>query len=225
MSERTPTLAEVIRNAIEGRLVDLHTALPAQVISFDKDKQSVDVQPQIQRKFKNGDIIDLPVIADVPLMFPRAGTAFISFPIREGDQVLLIFCERSIDRWVQDGGIVDPDDTRKHDLSDAIAIPGLYPFGDPVEVSEDDIIIANPRGNTLHGSKDADENVVLGKVIKKLLSDIITILGTHFHVGNLAVPTGPMDPASKALLDAKAISPINDEKMLSDHHFTSKDND
>jgi hypothetical protein len=128
----TPSLAKVISDAIEGRLADMHTAIPAQVVSYDAGTQRAKVQPTIKRKYANGDLVDLPVINDVPVLWPRAGQAIMHFPLTPADTVLLVFSERSIDRWKTFGGKVDPKDPRKFTLSDAVAIPGCYPKTNPV---------------------------------------------------------------------------------------------
>jgi hypothetical protein len=40
-----PTWAEVILQAIDSALLNLHTGLPAKVISYDPSKQSAEVAP------------------------------------------------------------------------------------------------------------------------------------------------------------------------------------
>jgi hypothetical protein len=120
-------LVTALKNAIDSRLLELHTALPAEVVSFDASLNTVNVQPSIKRKFSDGSLVNLPVIQNVPVCFPRGGDGILSFPIRAGDSVLLVFSERSLDVWWAKGGTVDPADARKHNLSDAIAIPGVYP--------------------------------------------------------------------------------------------------
>lgn len=132
----TPTLEQVIKNAIEGRLTDVHTALPGEILSYDSTKQVCSVQPCIMRKYVNGKIVKIPVINSVPVIHPRSGSAIIHLPLKAGDKVLLIFAERSIDIWKSAGGCVDPLDTRKHHFSDAIAIPGLYPISAPITVPD-----------------------------------------------------------------------------------------
>jgi len=141
------TLEEVIRIAIENRLSSLHIAMPGQVVSHDPQKNCVSVQPVLKRKYESNDeVVKLPVINNVPVVFPRAGNAYISLPISAGDVVQLLFSERSIDLWKAKGGVVDPDDPRKFHLSDAVAIPGGYPLCDPVDVSTTDIRIHNDIG-------------------------------------------------------------------------------
>jgi hypothetical protein len=120
-------LVTAIKNAIDSRLFDLHTAMPAEVVSFNASNNTVVAQPVLKRKFSDGSVKNLPQIQNVPVCFPRGGDGILTFPIRKGDYVLLVFSERSIDVWWDKGGIVNPDDARKHNLSDAIAIPGVYP--------------------------------------------------------------------------------------------------
>lgn len=134
MSNITPTLEQVIKNAIEGRLVEVHTSLPGVIISYDPATQTCSAQPSIQRKNVAGETFMIPVINNVPVVHPRSGKAIVHFPLKAGDKVLLVFAERSIDIWKSQGGAPHPQDTRKHQYSDAVAIPGLYPIGEPVTI-------------------------------------------------------------------------------------------
>ena len=53
-----------------------------------------------------------------------------------------------MDKWLSTGDDVEPADARSHNLADAIAYPGLYPFSDSAAVTNgDDIVIRN--GNTI----------------------------------------------------------------------------
>jgi len=141
-----PTLSDVIKFGIENRLVDLHTCMPGTIVSYDPAAQKATVKPDFQRKFRTGESVDLPQIVDVPVRIPRAGKAFIHFPLKEGDKVMLHFVERSIDTWKQEGGVVDPStESRKHALSDAYVEIGGYPFNDPVAGTAEDILITNDK--------------------------------------------------------------------------------
>lgn len=126
MSDEVSTLVEAIRSAIESRMVETHTAMPATVLSFDATKQTVSVQPSIKSKFTDGTVQALPVISNVPVHFPRAAKGGVRFPLAAGDQVMLVFAERSLDVWKSKGGTVDPLEGRKFNLSDAVAYPGLF---------------------------------------------------------------------------------------------------
>lgn len=134
-TSRSPTMAELLRIAVEYHTREMWTALPGRVDSFDGEKQMVDVEPLVEDLIAAEDgaeiVETIPVVRNVPLMFPRGGDGFaLTFPVVEGDLVLLVFCSRSIDRYLESegGSPVNPEDFRTHDLSDAVAIPGFYPF-------------------------------------------------------------------------------------------------
>ena len=135
MSMRTPTLRQAIDVFLDRRLEEVHTALPGRVESFDATKQTVDVTPAVQALALNEDgtraPYTLPVLADVPLIFPGGGGYRETFPIAAGDTVLLVFAESSLDSWQAQGGIVDPQDRRRHHIADVVAIPGLHPNPKP----------------------------------------------------------------------------------------------
>lgn len=130
---RTPSMAEVLRDVIEHRLGGVHVCMPGQVVSYDPLTQTAEVQPTLRNVIETGDgtteALAYPTISSVPVAHPRAGAWFVHMPLAAGDSVVLVFGERSLDEWRARGGVnVDPDDLRKHHLSDAIAIPGnLYP--------------------------------------------------------------------------------------------------
>lgn len=134
----TPTLVQIIQDAIESRLCEAHTALPATVVEYDHATQKASVQPQIKRTYVDGESLDIPVIQDVPICWPRAQGAFIHFPLKAGDQVTLVFIERSVDEWKENGGSVTPSERRKHSYSDAFAFVGGYPFGKPAAIPDND---------------------------------------------------------------------------------------
>lgn len=114
---------------IDNKLMDVHTALPAIIISFDANKRTVSAQPTVQRVFSDGEgkagAENLPPCVDVPVVFPMGGGYELTFPISAGDECLLVFAERCIDGWFENGEPTEPLDFRQHDLSDGFAIVGV----------------------------------------------------------------------------------------------------
>lgn len=111
--------------ALENRLRELHTCLPGIVVSFDAARQTATVQPAIKRVFTELGAVNLPVCMDVPVCFPGGGGFWLTFPVVAGDECLLVFAERCIDRWHAEGGTQLPAEYRLHDLSDAFALVGV----------------------------------------------------------------------------------------------------
>jgi hypothetical protein len=129
MTVEVSRLVDVINNGIESKLIDLHTAMPATVVSFDASSQTVSVQPTFKRVYNDGTVQLLPIINNVPVVFPSAdgGSAILSMPVKAGDHVLLVFAQRALDQWLEKGSPQDPIDPRKFNLTDAICIPGMFP--------------------------------------------------------------------------------------------------
>lgn len=118
------------RTAWRGMALGLWTALPGIIQSFDASAVTAAVQPAIQQAFSAEDgtktTKSLPVLTDVPVVFPRGGGHTLTFPIAAGDECLLVFSCRPIEAWWQSGGVQKAGDNRSHALSDAIAIVGPF---------------------------------------------------------------------------------------------------
>lgn len=130
IAERAPSDEEIIRRNNDALAAKMRVAIPAEVISFDPAVQTVSVQPLIQEKLvsrADGTVIwtPLPVINDVPVIFPQAGNFILTMPIQAGDVVQLLINDLCIDAWYESGGSQNWMDRRRHDLSDAVAIAGL----------------------------------------------------------------------------------------------------
>lgn len=164
------TINEVVNSHIENALSEIHTAFPAQVLRYDAAKQCADMQPVIKKKLRDNSVLPMPVIHNVPILFPSSGGALLSFPVNEGDTMLIICCERSIDSWLSsDGSQIDPEDTRKFNLSDAVAIPGLYTFGKNLHPASNDVLlqyfsanISLKNNSSISISTDSELNINCG---------------------------------------------------------------
>jgi hypothetical protein len=132
IEQARPSMVKMLKDAVDGRLFDLHTAMPATIDSYDKATGFAAVKPSLKRKYYADDAaVDLPVINNVPVMFPGGGGALVTFDLQQGDEVTLIFSERSLDKWKTTGGSVDPEDPRKFHLSDAYCYPGGHSAANP----------------------------------------------------------------------------------------------
>jgi len=137
----TATLEAGLAQIFNSVTADMHTCLPAQVTAFDADAQTVSVQPCLNRLYEGDEsTTQLPVIEDVPVVFPGAASLWLTFDVPVDSYVMLIFSERAITTWLATGGVdVDPVSNRKFDISDAFAVPGIYPTADVLDpgVTED----------------------------------------------------------------------------------------
>lgn len=137
----TPTMSEVMLEAIRAELLETHVSLPCSIETYDHETQMASIAPLLRKKYKSGEEVDVPVINNVPVQWPsgNGGASFIHMPLVKGDTGFAVFCERSLDRWLAGTGqTVTPNDPRHHDLSDAIFIPGVRPFQSAMAVPNND---------------------------------------------------------------------------------------
>lgn len=118
-----------IIEALEGKQAEMWTALPAIVESFDPTQMTVEAQPSVQLRRRNEDgsytWVTLPLLLDVPVVFPSGGGYTLTFPIAQGDEILVVFSSRCIDGWWGTGQVSRQVVMRMHDLSDGFAIAGV----------------------------------------------------------------------------------------------------
>jgi hypothetical protein len=175
MAESTDRLSRLLELAIGKALTDVHTCLPGRVESFDPATGTAKVVPLLRRKYAAESApVSLPVISGVPVVFPRAGGSWIRVPIAAGDGVLLVFSERSLDRWMEKGGQVDPEDPAKFSLNDAVAIPGLYAKPDALSAKGAQASLEIVNGNSyIEVTSDGTVKITAAKVV--LTSDNVNL--------------------------------------------------
>ncbi len=130
----------------------LRVSLPGIIHSFDPVAVTCEVQPAIKGTVRDGKggskSVELPMLVDVPVIFPRGGGCTITFPVKAGDECLLLFSDRCIDFWWQSGGVQEPVDPRQHDLSDAFALVGPQSQAQKIaDISTDSLQIRTDEGS------------------------------------------------------------------------------
>jgi hypothetical protein len=201
---------------MECRELETHTSLPCRVDKFDPVTQTADCKPLIRRRFQNPDGTEIDesiaVIPRVPVAFPRAGRFMITWPLKPGDLVEVVFSEASRDAFQAGAGIeVDPDDFRRFDLSDAWAIPAAgYPDSKAIKTFDPvDLVIGVDGGVVIHikesgeihlGAKIATDALALASLVKARLDTIQAAFDAHIHVttatvGATAIP-GVISPTA-----------------------------
>ena len=123
------TYAQFAEAIIKNISIALNCVKIGKITSFDKNDQTASIQI-LHRIDDNYDLdidksVDYPLLCKVPVVVLQGGGASITFPIKAGDQCLVLFCDYMMDKWWVSGDVSSSDFPRRHDLSDAIAIVGL----------------------------------------------------------------------------------------------------
>jgi len=190
----TPTLDQVISTMVERKLLDIHTSIPGIVESYNAEKKTCTVKPALKKTLLDGTELDHALLTDVPVGFYQTDSFIFSFPLKKGDTVNLIVSERSLDIWKVQGGVVNPKDPRKFNLSDAIAYPSIKPVGKGMPVDTQHALIQ-------HGSAfiklSQDGKFAIGNGSNEVLS-ILQELATA--CANIITNTqiGPQPPINAA---------------------------
>lgn len=156
MTTSAPLLEEWFKAAFDSAMLDVHTALPCKVDSYDPTTQTVDVKPLIKRSIPKADGTfiheSLPTIPGIPLALPRWGTWFMSAPIAVGDFVFVIFSDSALGQFRSKGMESESGDIRRHALDGAVAFPAnVYPTANALSsVHAANLVLGKDDGAQIH---------------------------------------------------------------------------
>ena len=112
---------------LQSRMEDVHTMLPGTVQSYDPDTRTAVVKPSVKLRTMHGDVLDIPPIASVPVVWPGSNDfTALSKDLPKGSGVMLLFSEASLGNWQRGSQDAAADDETRHSLQDAVAVPGLW---------------------------------------------------------------------------------------------------
>lgn len=201
---RSGALAQVLASERKTISEQIRVALPGIIQSFDPGDDdrppTCVVQPAIRYVERDNDgnksTKDYPLLVDVPVVFPRGGGCTLTFPVKAGDECLVIFADRCIDFWWQSGGIQEPVDERMHDLSDAFCIVGPQSQAkkiggistSAVELRSDDgetKLSLNPSSGAINGTAPGGFNLNGLKILSDGRLQLVdgSIVDKHTHGG------------------------------------------
>lgn len=118
-----------MRRLVRAEMADIHTHLPAQVVSYDAATNTCKVRPCINRirsEDPENNTVEGAILEDVPVKQFGSGKCLLTVAPQAGSYGWLEISERSLESWLMNGNVQTPTNGRKFDLSDAIFDPGLY---------------------------------------------------------------------------------------------------
>lgn len=198
MSNQTPAPETVIRRALESAMKRISTAEPGIIEAYNATTCTADVQPLVMRVRldESGERVvqKSPVITDVPVYFSGGGGMRLTFPVKKGDQCLLITSSQPLDQWHSTGALTDPKTTRHHHISDSIALVGLAPAYKATAANADATIL---EGSDIRLGDDTAVALATKADVQALRDHvntfITTIYNSHVH-GGVATGGGSSSP-------------------------------
>jgi hypothetical protein len=212
-----------IRDIVDDRLRQVNVCLPGRIKSYSASTRKAEVEPLVKERYADGTVLTLPVITGVPVVMPATSSSGLILPVGDGDPCLILFAQRSIDRWLTNGGVQESADKRMHAMSDAIAIVGLFPFSDSPETADaaDGVKLHNDGEVVVASSGDevrlesgtsatkatlktqADAKIALGTSAVEVL-DEVTKAFDEIAIGLAAIPS----PNTQTLASSAALKTI-----------------
>lgn len=205
---RDPDLSNLLALFGEQLLDGVRVMLPGVITAYDSTSQRATVQPLIQDvrlgEQAKKETKTIPPIHDVPVMFLGPARGRITWPVAAGDTCALFFASSSISRWVAAGGVspLDPGDTRRHDLSDAVAVVGLHSPANPPTDAPTDAVVVHSDGGIKLGSSGASQAVVVQSALDHLGSALVTAIAA------MLLSLDPAVSALQALQSALGTDPV-----------------
>lgn len=191
-----PNLEEIVEAGVNAGLETVYTSQPAIVVSFDKATHTVSAQPINQQYHRNedGDFdkVTPTIIPHIPVYYLGSGNNRITFPVQKGSIVLLVHTTHTNEGWHHSTGtgVVDPQDMRRHDYTDAVAIAGLLTISGakaPSAKVVDNAMVIHVDEKLLLGGDTSTKPIIrttdLQSVIRGVLSDSAVVAAINLGSG------------------------------------------
>jgi hypothetical protein len=196
-------LIELLRQSTASAVGKISVAGMAEVQDFRRNENLCDLTLHVSQRVvdeQGKDTFEQIEISEVPVLWPQFGGFSIVGDIERGDDVLVIFADRSHDEWVSGRGPgIKPRDLRRFDFSDALALPVGKPPSQTEPAPDGSVELRRNSGafvrinddGTIAIGTDSDELVSIGKTLVEALQSatVATALGPQ-----------PLDPNTQTTL-------------------------
>jgi hypothetical protein len=167
-------------------------------VAYRSDTQRADVKLDLDMSVWDDDggreYEEVPILADIPVVFPRGGGYVVTFPLAVDDQVQVFFSEASLGEWRTTGQHSQPSDARRHSVGWPWCVPGLYPDTKPLAAGDQTAreagMVIGRDGQTeqvrvktgvIEIGVGTLQAVALEQKIKAWLDDIRSTFNSHTH--------------------------------------------
>lgn len=183
--------------AFDGLQSQLWTALPGIIQGFDATKQTARVLPAltVNVQQQDGSFVEttMPELLDCPVHFTAGGGVTLTFPVRVGDECLVVFASRCIDNWWSMGSpgnntAQSQAEFRMHDLSDGFCIAGFSSKPKVIaDISTEKAQLRTDDGSTFVEVDPAGATSVVASALVTVVAPTINLVGAVNIFGSLDV--------------------------------------
>lgn len=143
-------LKDMIDKIVDLEIEQINTMIPGKIHKFYHERMRADVIILAKQKLE-GEEVEIPIILECPVIFPRVRDFYIRVPYKPGDVVYVGFSKHALDELLINGTSNGTKFNRMFSLDDAVVIGGLATETDssinPNFV--DDIVLESTKSGTL----------------------------------------------------------------------------
>lgn len=207
-----PSLKDLLDLHKKDIMLSLNCHAIGTIQSFNSTNQTatatINYKKTVLKQDSNGvvynELINYPVLLDIPVVILGGGICNLTFPITAGDECLILFNDRDIDNWFSSGQVGPVASSRLHSFADGIALVGVKSLAHSI-TGYDMTRAKLAYGETYVGVsathiKIANNITTLNTLLQSLITTIQSITTTNAVVG---VPC-TLSPASIAALTSVA---------------------
>lgn len=149
-----PDLSSVLDSTRRETLTTVNCVQIGIIKEFDITTQLATIQiamKQVRDISEDGvkTLVEYPLILECPVMVLFGGIDILTLPIAPGDNCIVLFNDRDIDQWVNNGNDFAPVTSRAHDINDAFAIVGIRPLTNSIaNYLANGIRLSHAQGNS-----------------------------------------------------------------------------
>lgn len=158
---------------LQAHMETVHTMLPGVVQSYDSATRTATVKPTVKLRSLHGDLLSIPPIPSVPVIWPSTSAFSLFGRLQQGDGVMLVVSEASIGNWQRGTEEAEAEDETRFSLQDMVAVPGLWT---EKRVPKHTLRTADwgmASGAVVLGAKDS--KVVLENAVTNLREEVVRI--------------------------------------------------
>jgi hypothetical protein len=195
----TPTLQGTLGQILEQHAAEIRTVDVAEVVRpWDRSANVVDVQSVLRGE----DGERPPVIVGAPVCFPG-----VAWDLQVGEIGLVLFCDSNPRRWWRTGEIPSvPEGIARHDIGNALFLPGLRPSTDARTIPADGVVIekAAAGGLVYIGTPSGSSKAVVHEDLLGDLQAFLTAVNTWGGTtwGSFALQAGGWNTGVKPAVTA-----------------------
>lgn len=150
--------------------------------SFNPTTQTANIQILHKKKneynLKANELVDYPLLCEVPVVVIGGGNSHITFPISKGDNCIILFNDYDYDNWYISGEARPSNIDRVHNITDGIAIVGIHSLVDLISDYSEYVQIKYSDsskitiGSTIDLQNSDSSSIIIGETVEVNNSEI-----------------------------------------------------